>query len=537
MPREIAARRPRRDDDVNARRRRAMVAFVASLIVLLTVAIMADSARAGTYVMRNCDVPGYPRAPLFPWILPPDVSSYRLKIEDTCAAGGGVSFTLGEPRQMVGNTVESIGLYKPTGPRSHITFVKAVLWYAARLGGSGQPLRFWSAEYRFDTTPYPGLSNGPPGSENLVGEHQLGPDTTELRVGLACGSVPGDPCVAASGVPLLIRGMEVTLSESIPPVVSSPSGALLEGGVQSGIRGFTYSASDPESGLSEIDVLLDDTVVATDDVTSRCSYSDFTVCPASRDATLQVDTRLVANGSHTLTLRVRDAAGNERLVHGMRPVVVANAPNAGTSAAPFTVVAKFNGTSRTTLTVPYGRRVVVRGRLTQGSAAPAVGTPLEVLERLDRKEAREKPTGRVVTKADGSFSVVVATNRPSRTVRLAYRPVGGGQAASQALKLRVRAASRVRASLRGRVVRFSGRVLSGPIPRRGKRVEMQGRSPGSAWTPFRLLRTDRKGRFSGTYRLRVRRPGVVLKVRAVVPREDGYGYLSSGSRAVALRVR
>ena len=95
----------------------------------------------------------------------------------------------------------------------------------------------------------------------------------------------------------------------------------------------------------------------------------------------------------------------------------------------------------------------------------------------------------------------------------------------------------MRASLRGRVVRFSGKVLSGPIPKGGKRVQMEGRSPGSAWTAFKNLRTDKKGRFSGTYRLRVRRPGVVLKVRAIVPSEAGYGYLGSRSRAVTLRVR
>jgi hypothetical protein len=86
-------------------------------------------------------------------------------------------------------------------------------------------------------------------------------------------------------------------------------------------------------------------------------------------------------------------------------------------------------------------------------------------------------------------------------------------------------------------VRFSSRVLSGPIAKRGKRVLMEGRSPGSAWTRFKSFRTDRNGRFSGTYRLRVRRPGVVLKIRAVVPSEHGYGYVSSRSRSVSLRVR
>ena len=75
------------------------------------------------------------------------------------------------------------------------------------------------------------------------------------------------------------------------------------------------------------------------------------------------------------------------------------------------------------------------------------------------------------------------------------------------------------------------------MPKGGKRVQMEGRSPGSAWTAFKDVRTDEKGRFSGTYRLRVRRPGVLLRIRAVVPSETGYGYIGSRSRAVSLRVR
>ena len=285
-------------------------------------------------------------------------------------------------------------------------------------------------------------------------------------------------------------------------------------------------------------MLLDETVVASRDLTPICRYADFAVCPTSDDETLEIDTRAVPNGSYDLALRVRDAAGNEQVVHGERPIDVANeSPVESSSVVPYALVAKFKGSSRSKLTVPYGRRVSVRGRLTQGSQPVGAGIPLEVMERPDRRGAVEKRTRTVMTKADGSFSIGLATSRPSRVVRLAYRPAGGGQVVSQALKLRVRAASRVRASLRGRVVHFSGRVLSGPIPKRGKRLQMEGRSPGSAWTPFKNLRTDTKGRFSGTYRLRVRRPGVVLKIRAIVPSESGYGYLSSRSRAVTLRVR
>ncbi len=108
---------------------------------------------------------------------------------------------------------------------------------------------------------------------------------------------------------------------------------------------------------------------------------------------------------------------------------------------------------------------------------------------------------------------------------------------SPVLRLRVRSGCSLRASLDGVVMRFSGRVRGAPIPRGGKRVRMEGRAPGSAWKSFSNFRTDLRGRFSGTYRLRVHRPGVLLKVRLVAPREDGYPYESSRSGAVRLRVR
>ena len=330
----------------------------------------------------------------------------------------------------------------------------------------------------------------------------------------------------------------MTLREDVPPAVVSPTGSLLEAKPQSGLRTLLYAASDSGSGLSRVDVLLDETVVASRDLTPRCRYDDFAVCPTSDDETLDIDTRAVPNGSYDLAVRVRDAAGNEQVVHGERPIDVANvSPVESSSVLPYAIVANFKGSSRSKLTVPYGRRVSLRGRLTQGLRPVGAGIPLEVMERPDRRGAVEKPRRTVMTKSDGSFSIGLATSRPSRVVRLAYRPAGGGEVVSRALKLRVQAASRVRASLRGRVVHFNGRVLSGPFPKRGKRILMEGRSPGSAWTPFKTLRTDKKGRFSGTYRLRVRRPGVVLKIRAIVPTESGYGYLSSRSRAVTLRVR
>ena len=511
-------------------RRLATVGVVMTIIALLQSAIGAEPAGAGTYVMRSCNVPGHPAAPMHPWVAASNPAS-GVSIVDACATGGGVAFALGDARQLLGNA--QIMVQQPIAPRNQIKFVKAVVWYAARLAGSGTPINFFTYYLLPDWTAAFGPFTSPPGSENMVTEQQLSPETASFFAGIHCP--PGATCVAADRVPLLVRGMQVTLREDVPPSVSRPSGTLLASGPQSGVRTLAYSATDPHSGLSKVEVLLGETVVASHDLTPQCPHSDFTACPASLDETLQVDTRAVINGPHHLTVRVQDAAGNERTVDTGHVVDVANDASAGATGGPLTI--KFNGTSRSTLVVPYGRPVSVRGRLAPEGQPVAAGTPIELLERLEGIGKPEQSTARVRTKGDGSFSVRLSTNRPSRTVRLAYRPTADSQIVSRPLKLRVRAASRVRASLRGSTVRFTGRVLSAPVPRAGKRVVMEGRSPGSAWTAFKTLRTDRAGRFSGTYRLRVRRPGVTLKVRAVVPRETGYGYLGSRSRAVSFRVR
>lgn len=536
----VGAKQPQHGGDVACQRRAGMV-----LIALLAVLEMwTPPAHAGTYVMRNCDVPGHPPTSLGPWV----ASSYtpeptpKMTVGDACASGGGVGFTFAGARTMTpGSAWARITIARPSsGPQSEIRLVSVAMWYAARFGGSGQELGLIASEASSDKT----LTNhwrvaGRPGGERLSFERRLSrADADGFSVGMYCGPVqdpiPPDPCVADDATPFLVRGMELTLSEDKPPTVLEPAGTLLAEGSQGGIRTVSYEASDLHSGLAGVDVLLGGRVVKSRDLTPRCFHSDFTVCPTADEATLEVDTRVVPDGSYDLALRVRDAAGNEQVVRGQHPVEVAN----GTPAdGPYAIAARFTGTSRSSVTVPYGRRVTVRGGVTHGGRAVAAGTRIEVLERLDRRGARERLTRTVVTKADGSFSTGLATSRPSRVVRLAYRSAAGGRFVSRALTVRVLSASRLRASLHGRLVRFSGRVVSGPMPKGGKRVQMEGRSPGSAWTTFKTLQTDAKGRFAGTYRLRVRRPGVVLKVRAVVPRETGYGYLGSRSRAVTLRVR
>lgn len=516
------------EHDRRAVRRVARCAVGVALALMLAGLAGAPPARAGTYVMRNCDVPGHASAALGPWQI--TVVPANMVVVDQCASGGGIGFAFTGARRLSANTGVVLKLLgSKVGPSSSIRLVKSVLHYAARLAGEGPPISVFAIDYHSDGAYYPTFPITPPGAENLVLEQLLTPArTNEYGIGISCS--PGLPerpdCVPAHNTPLLIRGMEVTLSEDVAPVASQPGGALLGEGPQAGVRSVTYAASDPQSGLARIEVLLGDTVVGSRDLTLQCPHGDFTICPASADGSLEIDTRAVPNGPHRLTLRVTDAAGNRESKQAPNAVDVAN--HATISER---LTARFSGSSRSTMTVAFGRRVRISGRLTATAGRGIGRARIQVFERNARTAARQRAVGSVLTRPDGTFSYLLARARPSRSVRLV------GPSASRTLHLRVRAAASLKASLRGTVVRFGGRVVSGPLPSSGKRVVLQGRAPGYTWATFATTRTNRVGRFSGRYRLPVRRPGVRLQIRVVVPAEKTYPYASYSGGPITLRVR
>ena len=83
----------------------------------------------------------------------------------------------------------------------------------------------------------------------------------------------------------------------------------------------------------------------------------------------------------------------------------------------------------------------------------------------------------------------------------------------------------------GTVVRFRGRLLSLPIPRRGKQIVLQGRAGRGQWQNFDVVRTDRRGRFHARYRFRTSASGT-YSFRAVSRFEAAYPYIAGHSRSV-----
>jgi hypothetical protein len=236
-------------------------------------------------------------------------------------------------------------------------------------------------------------------------------------------------------------------------------------------------------------------------------------------------------------LRITDAAGNQRLIAGPHPVSVTTGAASHDGASGVRLSAFF-AKSQSTYTINFRRTVRVRGRLLDSLGRVIGGARLEIAEQPDMPGAQET-LSHTTTRKDGTFSFVASGNKPSRSIVVRYvNQAGAGvPTASRRLHLRVRAASTFRLTLRGTAVRYKGRLLTYPQPRRGKKIYIQGRASGSAWQRFAVRWTDGKGRFSGRYRLRVRRPGVRLQFRVEIPKQKGYPYAPRVGHVITRTVR
>jgi hypothetical protein len=196
-------------------------------------------------------------------------------------------------------------------------------------------------------------------------------------------------------------------------------------------------------------------------------------------------------------------------------------------------------------TVPYGRDVVFRGRLTAGRSSPLNGMPVRIVERF---AAGADPGVRVSTtrtEPGGTFSVHAAPG-PSRTIAVVFDGSPTlARSAGRTLDLRVRDRVRLRAS--AGVARIGGPPLvfrgllaaaAGTIPPTGRSVQMQFRLPGLPWAEFRTIQTDRRGRFRYAYRFSDDDSrGVHFQFRAYIPAQDNWPYEPGGSRPVIVRGR
>ncbi len=566
---------------------RVVLAVVVGTLSALTI---SPAARAGQYTVDFCkvwetDAPG---------AVFPGLSGFGAAGEVVdCHSGGpsGGVHQLHVGARMSYDTAAGIRLTVPPD-RPAITMDR--VWTAHELApnsGSLAFLRFIGGETLLDNEPAPRLHQT---------DRTLPGGTRRLEWSVYCSYSAGPTMCqwASAGEVLHVYKAKLFLSESAPPSLSITGGSLLGDGVQKGDRAVTLDAADADSGVSSVAIKLGEKVVNT--THHHCTHADWSPCDRVRPGQIiPVDTTMVPDGTHPVTVVARDAAhnatirsaGNVTIANRREPegtvgadapngASVANghdgAPDAGASRdpvaggataaqaipgpAPTPSGASVNAGARNgalaslsarltvshaglqqskrTRRMEYGGVASLRGRLTDEQARPIGGALLAVLSTQRRAGAPRVPIGTVSTGADGAFSYRLDPG-PSRTVTFAYSAFGSHTPTTQASVSTSVRASIAAPSISPRSPRAHQRVrFTGRLrylPRSGVQVNIQFRD-GRRWRTIGLTRTGTQGRFTWFYRFTRSGPGDHFDFRAYV-NSPIYPFAAGNSRAVRVRLR
>jgi hypothetical protein len=192
------------------------------------------------------------------------------------------------------------------------------------------------------------------------------------------------------------------------------------------------------------------------------------------------------------------------------------------------------------LSVMYGQRVGVAGRLVTADGTPLAHRPILVSQRL-ASGGRVRAVTKIKTNARGVFSTSLRSG-PSRTIIVSY---GGGpllRPARTATAVRVtgRVSLAVPAvAIAGKLATLRGRVLGGYVPRGGLLVQLWYSAAGAqgGWEPFeQAVRASASGRWSLTFPVSSAAIGRNYAFKAVVAAQGNWPYAGAVSGSASLRV-
>jgi hypothetical protein len=538
-------------------------------------AVAPAAATAGQFHVYSCRTPSGEIAPIEGWSgTATGTASFA---EDTCEKPGGalIAALRGEtPRKT--NTAEATWSF---GAPAGETIAGATLWRA----GDADAGSFASAYYEFwfagpsnlnePATTFGRCLGGPACPEGLgtVGQPLAANNRLVVpgpylgaglfadaacigEAGLSCPAGPGDAKGYAAVI--YLYAADLILEQSAPPSASNVSGELASAATVSGTSDVAFSASDPASGVYEAVFSVDGEVVqrtVLDEDGGRCRNVGQTTdglaaflyaqpCPASVNADVGFDTTRVSNGAHHLVVSVIDAAGNAATVLD-RNVTIDNppplgGPNGTNASAHATLSVGWTATRRTRLVSGYGHAQAIAGRLTGAGGVPIDAAQVNVLATPDYAGARTEALASVLTDADGRFTLRIPAGSSSRTLRFQYSAdVGAPPVATRTLTLSVRAGVSLSVAPHttsvGRSIRFSGRLLGGPVPAGGQPLVLEARSPRGAWLEFDVIRSDARGRFHAGYRFKFAGPAD-YQFRVLCEAEADYPFATGASRVVGV---
>jgi hypothetical protein len=537
-------------------------------------------ARAGQYHVYSCRTPSGEGAPADGWS-PAKVGTYTYA-ENTCSQpNGALVAALGDQPVRTANTDAATWTF--AAPPND-TIAAATLWRAGDADGEAAAnafYEFWMAgpdNVLMDPADNFGQCVG--GSQcaqglgvigqPLAGANRLVVPTANLGQHLymnaSCVGASGFECTTGKGDPrgyaaaVYLYAADITLEQNAGPSAGGVSGELASAASVQGASDVAFSATDPGSGVYEALFSVDGRVVQStvvNDNGGRCrdvgqsadgrpAFLYVQPCAPSVSADVPFDTTRVSNGAHHLVVSVIDAAGNAAPVLD-RQITVANpgAPgpaNGSNASAQATLAVRWRRTRRERLTSGFGRAQTITGRLTGPGGTPISGAAIDLRETPAYAGARTATMASPRTDANGRFSVRLARGLSSRTVSFAYRSHLGDPrpAATRTLALNVRAGIAVSVAPHtasvGRSIFFRGHLRGGPIPRAGKQLVLEARSPGSGWIEFDVVRTNARGRFRASYRFKFPGPAN-YRFRVRSEAESDYPFAAGSSNVVGVSER
>ena len=550
--------------------------FRVAIAASIAFVVAGGVASAGEYHVYSCRMPSGASAPVDGW--GGSVAGAYTLAEDTCAQGGALMAALtDQPARLANADIATWAFTAPAGA----SLAGAVLWRAGDADGGGAAnatYEFWlagpsnSAVFEECLALY-GCSQRGDITHPLSRENQVVVPVSSLDSNLylsaSCGGVVPYKCPGglgdASGYAAVeyLYAADLVLEQKEGPHATAVTGELASASTVRGQSDIAFDATDSGTGIYEAQFSVDGRVVQKtllDDNGGRCRDVGETTdglpaflyvqpCLPAVSADVGFDTTKVANGVHHVIVSALDAAGNAAPMLD-RTLTIDNPPQPGVpgpvngtnASVQATLSARWQGTKKAALTSGYRKTRVVTGRLTAPGGAPISGASIDFRASPSYAGAKTVAMASPRTDANGRFSVRVPSGTSSCTLHLAYRAHLGDAlpVATRTLHLNVRAGVVVRVAPHtasaGSEIRFGGRLRGSPIPRGGKQLVLEARSPGSSWIQFKVVRTDTHGHFHASYRFKFAGPAD-YRFRVRSEAESDFPFAAGSSNVVGIHER
>lgn len=252
------------------------------------------------------------------------------------------------------------------------------------------------------------------------------PNSGEVSFETLCGSAGCDS--SATSASMRVYGAAVTVSDQVGPAITPRGGTIGTRAVQHGSATLVFDASD-NVGIRSSRIAVDGATRGASEQGYPCDYTRTSPCSNKTALTQSLDTKLLSNGPHTVTVTAVDAGGNQ--VSFSRDFQVDNRPRLEDGAR----VTLGAGPKK----IRNGQRAGFRGRVTGG------GQPVpDVIVALEARVGRRWVNFRTLRSGpEGVFQTLYRFTRTRRTrtyrfrARIVSQAGSDGKVVSRGARVRV----------------------------------------------------------------------------------------------------